>query len=53
MVKDYKLNTNNAHIGVETYFNFLARVAAAYSDQEVLLSALTLWLTVMSQSFMT
>ncbi len=25
MVKDYKLNTNNAHISVETYFRFLAQ----------------------------
>lgn len=39
MVKDYKLDTNNAHISVETYFRFLAQDILSAYDKVVYLDS--------------
>ena len=39
MVRDYKLDTNNAHISVETYFRFLAQDILSAYDKVVYLDS--------------
>lgn len=39
MIKDYKLDTNNAHISVETYFRFLAQDILSAYDKVVYLDS--------------